>query len=150
MKLAPLTQSLPQIIEQLESFLSLLEQETLALKTLDPQQLTELAQQKNTLTTELEQDLQQLEQQIAPETFKTLLSHPQIPAQQKTELQKLEQLSEQCHKQNLANGITIQSLSNLNLGLLQLFKGQDAQSKVYGAKGKTYQTSGPKSPLGTA
>lgn len=151
------TTLLKQLISQLDSFKSLLEQEAFVLKSNETQALFEISQQKEALATQVEACYQQFIQKLSPDLAFSLAEIIQLPlfnqfspADQALANDAL-QLMEACHNLNLSNGMTIQALNNLNTSLLQMINGQDASAKVYGAKGKTTNTTIPTSKtLGTA
>lgn len=108
----------------------------------------ELADKLNSETIELNSNLEKnnlnLTTLIQSPIFKTLPKE----LQQKT--QSLLSLIQECHDKNLANGMTIQMLSNINQHALDLVSGKHKQDvKLYGSSGEKTQ-SGNQSSLGKA
>lgn len=150
---------LTQLINGLGAFLSLLENEAEILRKNDLAPLTDISQTKSKLSEQVEQDylaiMAPFKQHQENETlsiaevielpiFESLASKLQI------KFFKALELSQRCHEKNLSNGITIQTLNNLNQTLINLMSGTPENATTYGSEGKKMQKGSSKHTLGTA
>ena len=116
------------------------------------------ALQQNTATkAKLADQLDQLASQIETEIqipFSELLDaidlFPESQMDVKDRLTKINQLTNQCHDLNLANGISINILNNMNNFTLNLLSGRDPNSKTYSAKGQKQEPATTGRALGKA
>lgn len=139
----------------LNTFSEKLDQEANAIKQNLPEDISaasnaknELVNQLNTLSEKIDSALSQhdlnLNTLIESELFTTLPT-----ALQEQIIQALE-LIEKCHDKNLANGMSIQMLSNINKHALDLIAGKPTEDvKLYGSSGEKTRSSG-QSSLGKA
>ncbi|BCN92957.1 hypothetical protein THMIRHAM_07420 [Thiomicrorhabdus immobilis] len=108
----------------------------------------ELADKLNSETSALNFNLEKsglnLNTLVESQLFKTL------PKDLQQQTQALISLVQECHDKNLANGMSIQMLSNINQHALDLISGKHKQDiKLYGSSGEKTQ-SGNQSSLGKA
>ena len=149
------TSQTAELTRQLTSFAELLDKEALAIKNNDAEQLTDLTSQKQTLSNQLESLSDQLNQLLKPlsltlQDFTDKARFSALPDEVQADTKALIQLIEECHDKNLANGMSIQILSNINQYALDLMSGKQAQDvKLYGASGEKTQNS-DKNSLGKA
>ncbi|MBN2647046.1 MAG: flagellar protein FlgN [Thiotrichales bacterium] len=140
----------------LEAFLGALEQEATHLRTGSAEQLQQISLQKQRLAEEIERQ-RQLWGETYPEhplELNSLLAFAQasaLPPDLATQIQHLHSLIERCYQLNQTNGVTIQSLNNINQHLLQLYTGQTKTPDLYTSRGATKKGTNPlRIPLGKA
>jgi len=144
-----------ELLPLLDQFSTTLDTESECVKQNLPEQLVETANIKSHLANQLAVITTQIETilnpfglnlnslQTSPE-FKTLNT---VTQNQITEIiGKLEN----CHDKNLANGMSIKMISNINKHVLDLISGKNQTVKLYGSKGEKTSTSGSHSTLGKA
>ncbi len=126
-------------------FRTLLETESQQLKQSDAEALVESSQLKGELSEKIEQLVNTLNLELGnssdtlnfidlgkQKAFQTLSQELQTKVDQSIEL------SQRCHDLNIANGMSIQILSNINQVSLQILTGQnESNSDVYGSSGET-------------
>lgn len=145
-----------QLFDALTQFKSLLENEATLLKQFNVEDLPTLLEQKSSLSETIEQHFKQLNTGLGAQTPKRLDDwlQDEIFSNLSTPLQKtftdLIQLTNECHDLNQANGMTVQTLNNLNQAALDILTGQTApSSQIYGASGER-QKSKKQTTLGKA
>jgi len=146
-----------QLNTLLQTFQTLLESEANTLKTVSVNELIPISESKQLLTEQIEQSVLQLNKTLPADIkchhFFELVDHPlflSLPASIQTKINLARSLSQTCHDLNLANGMAIQILSNINQVSLQILTGQtQTDSKLYGASGATTQSKS-QSSLGKA
>jgi len=151
-------QRLAQLLEDLHTFESILDQESEVLKTSDISPLIRILEQKEILSERLTQSFNWLSKNLSPDdtvqlSLKELLlvdSVQNLTEKTQQQLQDAVDLATQCHKKNVINGMTVQALKNMNQTLLNVFTGQDQNTQTYGATGKTANSETKSNPLGKA
>jgi len=127
----------------LRDFQNLLNLESQQLKQNDPSALVNSSQTKNQLTDKIDALVATIQKDL-PDDLQNQhffeLANQNAFADVSHELQtKLEEslaLTQTCHDLNLANGMAIQILSNMNQVSLQILTGQSqTESKLYGSSG---------------
>lgn len=139
------------------NFQTLLENESKNLKSSDTSDLLTTAQAKEQLTVNIELLVQQINKALPSSLqnkhFFELAQQSAFSAisnELQANVDKCLALSQACHDLNMANGMAIQILSNINEVSLQILTGQNqSDSKLYGASGATTQNK-LKSSLGKA
>ncbi|MDG6777589.1 flagellar protein FlgN [Thiomicrorhabdus sp. zzn3] len=145
-----------ELKELLSLFLETLKSESDLLKLPPSDQLTKTLQQKSELAEQLQtsqhslesflktSELQHLSQVLAPPHSEHLDNAL------KKQIQDVLTLSQACSDLNLANGISVQMLSNINQASLRILSGGPEQTtNTYSAKGET-QTGDKRSPIAKA
>lgn len=138
-------------------FQSLLEKESDELKGSDASALSASTQAKALLTNKIDLLVKQINKSLPASTqnkhFFELAQQnafSDISNSLQASLNKSMALSQTCHDLNMANGMAIQILSNINQVSLQILTGQNqSDSSLYGSSGSTTQNK-PKSSLGKA
>jgi len=150
-----LTSQVTGFVHLLETFSQTLDQEAEAIKKNDTEALLESNTNKQTLAEKLAQAGNEIEQTLSPvcnnlidfsvhENFSSLSESIQ------NLVKSAINLTVECHDKNLANGMSIQILSNINQHALDLLSGKSEQDvKLYGASGEKTSSSDQKS-LGKA
>lgn len=151
-KFSPL---LVQLLEQLQQFKTLLDREAQALKENDISPLNDILTQKETLSGEIDSTFQTMSQhlpmsELSLGEFIQVDAFKSLPSSVQSQFLDALQLANDCQQQNTANGMTVQTLSNFNQKLLQIFKGQDPDTKTYGSTGHTTPSDAKSSTLGKA
>lgn len=139
--------------QELLSFLSLLQSEADAIKQQNLSQLESISEQKNQLSLKIDTQSSMIAQNLSKIALADFFKHPDAFSENPTlitTVNKTFELTTKCHDLNLANGMSIQILSNFNQQMLRLFKGNQAQAQVYGASGNKEQPSLSKTTLGKA
>lgn len=140
----------------LQLFLETLKTESELLKLSPSDQLTQTLEQKSKLAEQLQASQQNLETFLKSSDIQHLsemLTPPysaNLGNALKKEIQEVLTLSQACSDLNLANGISVKILANINQAKLRILAGNtDNQSSTYSAKGQT-QTSDKRSPIAKA
>ncbi|UQB42654.1 flagellar export chaperone FlgN [Thiomicrospira microaerophila] len=145
-----LSLQLEQLMTDLETFKSLLEQESLLLNHNKIPQLNEILLQKQSIADQLDEKIAKLQDQFSI----SLIEYSQLPTSNLTSDQHqiiniIINLSNQCFQLNRKNGMIISGLSHLNNELLRQLAPDENNINLYGASGKT-KASDTKKTLGTA
>lgn len=130
-----------QLLESLAEFESVLDQEDTILKSADITPLAEVLKQKEQLSDQVNQQFSELSNQFSDDLlslneFIQLDSYQTLPAELQQQIQQAIDLATICHEKNIRNGMTVQSLNNINQAFLNLFTGQDPNAQTYGAQGQ--------------
>ena len=151
-----LTLKTRQLLDALSQFKDVLQQESNILKKFNIENLPELLEKKSALSETIEENFKQFNLCLGSETPKTLDSwlESDIFTTLSEELQKsfkkLIAVTNECHDMNLANGMTVQTLNNINQVSLNILTGQTSPSnQVYSASGER-QKSKTQTSLGKA
>jgi len=146
------TDSMTQVLNQ---FLNTLDLETEAIKKNLTQQLIDASSHKSDLANQIEEKNQTLNSMLEKSNV-TLDSLPDssifntLPTEIQNNTLALIKLIQKCHDKNLANGMSIQMLSNINQHALDLMSGkQKDDAKLYSSSGEKTR-SGYQSSLGKA
>lgn len=143
------------LMHLLKQFSEILDQESDIIKKNQAEQLTQITQSKqnmaeqlNLLTVELDQTLSNHNLNLI--SFVSSPSFTSLSEEQQAEVKQTLVLIQKCHDKNLANGMSIQMLSNINKHTLDLISGKNQQDvKLYGSSGEK-TTTGSQSTLGKA
>ncbi|MEA3405596.1 MAG: flagellar protein FlgN [Pseudomonadota bacterium] len=146
-------------IDELNSLLlefkTLLESESELLKQNDSNAIIETSQTKNEISNKIDKQVQSI-QNLLPDKSKHFFELAQdkvFSGISKTLQPKIDgsiELTQACHDLNMANGMAIQILSNMNQVSLQILTGQNrTETNLYGSSGSTTQNK-TKSSLGKA
>lgn len=147
---------LSQLLESLAEFESVLDQEETILKSTDISPLTDLLKQKETLSDQVNRQFSDVSNQFSNDLlslneFIQLDSYHQLPSTIQKQIKQAIELATTCHEKNIRNGMTVQSLNNINQAFLNLFTGQDPNAQTYGAQGQAkHGESNKANPLGKA
>lgn len=149
------TSHVNELAELLTQFSNTLDQEAEAIKKNDTESLLEtntlkqsLAEQLNTCGNSVEQDLAPFDTNLIDFSMHDQFQSISINSQEK--VKQTINLTVECHDKNLANGMSIQILSNINQQALDILSGKtDADVKLYGSSGEQTQ-SGQQKTLGKA
>jgi len=139
----------------LKQFSEILDQESDVIKKNQANQLVQITQSKQDLAEQLNSLTNELDQTLANQNLNlaSLVSSPSFTLfsqEQQAEIKQLLELIQQCHDKNLANGMSIQILSNINKHTLDLISGKHQQDvKLYSSSGEK-TTTGNQSTLGKA
>ncbi|AZR81866.1 flagella synthesis protein FlgN [Thiomicrospira sp. S5] len=149
---------LSELLDLLSKFETALEDEAAVLKSPDISSLSEILQQKETLSEAVTEKFDQLthtllthdqDARISLDNL-SLLEIPGLTDSNKQSLKKISEKAKQCHKLNAVNGMTVQALRNLNQTTINLLTGRDENGKTYSASGKTLPSDQKSNPLGKA
>jgi flagella synthesis protein FlgN len=145
-----------ELVKQLNEFSKALDTETETIRKNDSDGLTKSNQVKQKLSDSLSETSNKLEASLQPlDTNIIDLPKHQVFSEFGQELQAqvnhLIALTVECHDKNLANGMSIQILSNINQNALDMISGKsDRDVNLYGASGEKTQTGSSKKSLGKA
>jgi len=143
------------LIHLLKQFSDILDQESDTIKKSQADQLIQITQSKKDLAEQLNLLTNELDQTLANQNLNliSLVNSPSFTLfseEQQAEIKHSILLVQQCHDKNLANGMSIQMLSNINKHTLDLISGKQQQDvKLYGSSGEK-TTTGSQSTLGKA
>lgn len=144
-----------KLLESLIQFEKILLKEADSLKESDTKNLITVISQKENISAEIETILSKLAKETKSKNFSInlFMQNEQfkfLPKSLKTTFATITQKVVNCHDQNIANGISIQTLNNLNQNFLQLFKSEDPKSKTYTSSGSSSINKTNSKPLGKA
>ncbi|MDX1353485.1 MAG: flagellar protein FlgN [Thiomicrorhabdus sp.] len=150
-----LTSQIDELVHLLQAFSDILDSEAEHIKKNQPEQLTDttaiksdMANQLSAATIALEASLKPLNLNISTliqsDAFKT------FPPSTQAKVTELISMIEACHDKNLANGMSIQILSNINQHALDLLSGKPQDVKLYGSSGEKTRAANKQSNLGKA
>lgn len=150
-----LSLQLNQLSNSLNDFNAILDQESVTLKSTDITPLTDIVQKKGDLSELVAEQFDSLtkslsDDHISIKEFMMLDSFSTLPKALQKQFKNLDQQIITCNDKNTANGLSVQALNSLNETLIQIFKGQDLQSKTYNASGNASTSPTPSKPIGKA
>jgi flagellar biosynthesis/type III secretory pathway chaperone len=150
-----LSESIDNLLNLLNEFEATLDQESDILKTSDTEKLTRIVTNKKLLSEKIEHTLKTLskvtkQQDFSISQFIEQTNFKDLPQQIQELFKQVAKQTIKCHDKNIANGITLQSFTNLNDAFLQILKGQDTQSKTYTSSGSSTTSNTNSKPLGKA
>lgn len=150
-----LSKSINNLLSLLNEFEATLNRESDILKMSDTEELTVVITDKQVLSEQIEQAFKNLskvtqQQDFSITKFIERQNFHSFSLQIQQAFKQAAKQTVKCHDKNIANGITLQSLSNLNNAFLQILKGQDAQSKTYTSSGSSTTSSTNSKPIGKA
>lgn len=150
-----LSLQLNQLSSLLNDFDVILEQEASTLKSTDISPLTDIVQQKRDLSERIAVQYDDIiallsDEPISLKEFMLLDNFKSLSSDLQKQFETLNQQIIACNDKNTANGLSVQALSSLNETLIQIFKGQDIQSKTYNASGNASPSPTPTKPIGKA
>lgn len=135
----------------LNDFSNLLDQEAQAIKKNDSEALIQASTAKQNLSIELDQATAELNLSLTPLSLNLAdFTHHEkfskLPVDVQNNVKSLISQIETCHDKNLANGMSIQILSNINQHALDLMSGKQGQDvKLYGSSGEKTHSGDQKS-----
>jgi len=136
-------------------FKTLLETESDLLKANNAEEIIKTSQTKNQITDKINTQVQTI-QNILPKKSKHFFelaqekSFSELSDDLQSKVEQSIELSQVCHDLNMANGMAIQILSNMNQVSLKILTGHNqAEHNLYGSTGSTTQSK-TKSSLGKA
>ncbi len=149
------TSQVSELARLLNEFSGVLDNEAQAIKKNDAERLLKSNTSKQQIAEQLNQAGNALETTLA--VFSTNLIDfsvhdyfATLPENTQEQVKEVINLTVDCHDKNLANGMSIQILSNINQNALDLISGKGKQDvKLYGASGEKTQ-SGDQKSLGKA
>ncbi len=153
--LTTLTSHLTVFLNMLEEFTLVLDKEAEAIRSNKPDSIIEASQAKQDVAEKLNRAGTSLEAVITPHSdnlvdLSVSTTFEAFPTELKTQIKNAIDQTIQCHDKNLANGMSIQILSNLNGQALDILSGKANQEvTLYGASGEQNQSK-DKNTLGTA
>lgn len=146
-------------IDKLKTFLSefsgILSTESQAIRNADTAGIEKIVAEKQNLSVEIEQLSAAIETILEPlqANIFSFTEHPAFDELSEKDQQALIdtlQQVQQCHDQNLANGMAIQTLSNINRHALDILSGKTEKDvKLYSSSGEKTSNK-PKKSLGKA
>ncbi|WP_321324353.1 flagella synthesis protein FlgN [Thiomicrorhabdus sp.] len=144
-----------ELVRLLNQFSDVLDTESNCIKKNLPEKLIENAQNKNALADQLSNATNRIEKQLEPLnlTLTTLIDHnsfQMLSANTQANIRDLMVKIKDCHDKNLANGMSIQMLSNINKHALDLISGKPQDLKLYGSSGEKTNSSSSQGSLGKA
>lgn len=142
----------------LHDFHDILESESAHLKQPPSEALSRTLEQKSAVAQQLESELNTIEELLKPHnngaTFIDLAkdnAFSSISDSLQVKVDRIIQLSQDCHDLNTSNGIAIQILSNINDFSIDLLTGKSsAEVKLYGSSGEKQLHNQNQSTLGKA
>lgn len=136
---------LDELSSNLKSFFEVLTQEKQAIRSSDLEALQQTLEAKTELSEQIEKSVQSSEQLLGAPLSEFFNDKSSLQLENRSDLeivrkklQTIAALTEDCHDLNLANGLSINTLSNINQFTLNLMSGKDPDSKTYGASGQTH------------
>lgn len=150
-----LTSQVEELISLLDAFKTVLSQEEKAIKSADAEKLTKISQDKQTIAVSLNDTGLAIEESLAGEAtnlvdFSVTERFSELAKPLQDIIKKAINLTIDCHDKNLANGMSIKILSNINQHAIDLVSGKPQQEvKLYGSSGEKTQ-SGQQTTLGKA
>ncbi|MDX1795847.1 MAG: flagellar protein FlgN [Hydrogenovibrio sp.] len=150
-----LSLQLSQLLDTLNDFEKILDEEAQVLKSTDISPLTDIVQRKQIASESVSQKFETLSTSLTDNAlslneYMMIDGFDQLPTSIQTLFKQNSEKAQVCNDKNTANGMSVQALSNLNQTLLQLFKGQDPQNKTYDASGGESNAASRSKPLGKA
>jgi len=144
-----------KLLACLKQFETILVKESEQLKASDTETLIKTTVEKDTIATEIETVFAELKTitndiSFSINDFMSQDLFKDLPLELQASFEKTVNQIVICHDKNIANGISLQALSNINHAFLQLFKGQDPHSKTYTASGNTTPSNSTSKTLGKA
>lgn len=144
-----------ELVCLLDQFSNVLDTEAAFIKKNLPDKLIENAQTKNEFANKLTNASNEIEKQLEPLNLSlvTLIDDPSFQTLNpniQANITELKVKIEVCHDKNIANGISIQMLSNINQHALDLISGKPQELKLYGSTGEKTNSSSSQSSLGKA
>lgn len=142
---------LQKLLPLLEQFLYVLNSEKDALTRLDTQALLDVTAEKNQLLDQILPLTTRLAESLPQGTSLSAYLRPHLKQpDERAQLERFIQLSEQAEKQHLENGTTLMRLAQINEGLLNILLGRENESPTYDEKLKGRRTSIGGASLGKA
>lgn len=153
-----ISQQLDLLLDNLNQFESILDEEANHLHKVDPEALLALLETKEKLSEQVSSQFQALSNSLSPNANEPLSlselllieSVKSLPSSIIKKLEATNALATQCYQKNTANGVAVHTLSNMNQSILNLLKGQDGHNQTYGASGKKNLDKPSASTLGKA
>jgi len=151
-----LTSQIAQLVRLLESFHETLLAESLALKSNNTDQITEVLPVKQQRSNDLTALTQKIDSELLSEqlSLSKLFSEELstgLPDTLQKNIHQAIKLSELCHDLNQSNGISIQILGNINQHTIDLISGKgQSDVKLYGSSGEAQPSKSSKKTLGKA
>ncbi|WP_321276172.1 flagellar protein FlgN [Thiomicrorhabdus indica] len=141
--------SFDKLLKALDNFLTILNEEKAAIRKSEIKLIEDVTQKKSESVDQIESISIAIEKDTGrsiPEWFadKTLEGNLQ------NLIQKTENMTTACHDLNLANGLSINILNNMNSYTLNLVSGKDPDMKTYGSKGQENASKDQRRTLGKA
>lgn len=149
------TSQIDVLLRLLDQFSLILDDESKNIKSNDTDSLILTTDNKSKLASELNVATKQLEAILSPSnvTLSNITSSDLfklISPQHQTKIQTFISKVESCHDKNLANGMSIQILSNINQHALDLISGKPQDVKLYGSSGEKSRANTNQTTLGKA
>lgn len=150
-----LSRTIKELLASLKQFETILEKESTQLKTSNTDALNKITSDKDKVSSEIESIFTELkintdDPEFSINNFMQQDLFANLPLGLQEIFAQVENQIVMCHDKNIANGISLQALNNINHTFLQLFKGQDPHSKTYTASGNTTPSSSTSKTLGKA
>jgi len=144
-----------ELVCLLDQFSDVLDTEASCIKNNLPEKLIENAQNKNALAIELTDTSNKIEKQLEPFNLSLITlvddsSFQTLSVNTQSNITELKAKIEACHDKNIANGMSIQMLSNINQHALDLIAGKPQDLKLYGSSGEKTNSSSSQGSLGKA
>ena len=149
------TSQIEELLHLLESFSATLDSESECIKKNLPDELLNIATLKGDLANQLNESTQAIELILQPfnlniRTLSQSADFKSLNQDIQSKINNLTPLIESCHDKNLANGMSIQILSNINQHTLDLITGKQHDVNLYGSSGEKTRASNKQSNLGKA
>ena len=149
------TSQIEELLHLLESFSAILDSESECIKKNQTDELLKIATLKSDLANQLNESTKTIELVLKPFdlNIKTLSQSAEFKSLDQaiqSKVNGLTPLIEACHDKNLANGMSIQILSNINQHTLDLITGKQHDVNLYGSSGEKTRASNKQSNLGKA
>lgn len=149
------TSHIEELLHLLEKFSNILDSESDCIKKNQPEKLLEVAAIKSDIANQLNISTKSIEIILKPLNLNitTLSQSNEFKALDQSVQSNLKTLVPKiaaCQDKNLANGMSIQILSNINQHTLDLISGKQQDVKLYGSSGEKTRTGNKQSNLGKA
>lgn len=135
--------------KELDLFLSILNDEKTAIQKSNIQLIEEVSQKKSNSADAIEATSKTIEKDTG-RSISEWLTDETLEGEIKTLVEQVHTQTTECHDLNMANGLSINILNNMNSFTLNLISGKDPDMKTYGSKGQAHASKDKNRTLGKA
>jgi flagella synthesis protein FlgN len=141
--------TLEKLYHSLIEFLHFLSEEKESIRQQNIMNLSKASSQKEAIASKINENYKDLVNLTNQSNIKEMLVASEL-SDHAYYLTECHQLIEQCHDLNLANGLSMQILINMNQEMLNLLKGTGPQPELYSSSGDKQKSSLEPTKLGQA
>lgn len=138
-----------RLLKELDQFLTILNNEKVAIQKSDVQLIEEVSQRKSDSADAIEANSTTIEKDTG-RSISEWLTDETLEGEIKTLIKQVHTQTTACHDLNMANGLSINILNNMNSFTLNLVSGKDPDMKTYGSKGQAHAAKDKNRTLGKA